>query len=256
MPEIPDLQVFAKNLNKLFGGMELKQIKVINGQNLKDTEASLNTNLKGATLTSVARSGKELRFLFSNEKVLGLHLMLHGKLAEFNEKNEHKFTLVELHFAGKGLAVTDFQRKANIKLNPVDKEGIDALSKKLDVAYLKQALQSKANIKARITNQDVIRGIGNAYADEILWKAKISPFSISNKIPDAKVKELAKAIKSVLQSAEKEILKAHPDIIAGEVRDFLKIHNSKKEKSPTGASIMVDKNGGSTYYADEQELFM
>ncbi len=50
-------------------------------------------------------------------------------------------------------------------------------------------------------------------------------FSAANKIPKAKVKALAKAIKEVLQKAEKQILKEHPDIISGEVRDFMAIHN-------------------------------
>jgi formamidopyrimidine-DNA glycosylase len=107
-----------------------------------------------------------------------------------------------------------------------------------------------------LLDQNAIRGIGNAYADEILWDAGISPFSISNKIPDTKLKALAKSIKSVLQDAEKQISKSNPDIIGGEIRDFLKIHNSKKKESPTGAPIkfaMVSSR--KTYYTDEQELF-
>jgi formamidopyrimidine-DNA glycosylase len=207
-------------------------------------------------LEKVYRAGKELRFEFSNKTIIGMHLMLHGKLYAFENKNEQKYTLVEFLFEGKGLALTDFQRSANIKLNPEDKVGLDALSKSLNFNYLKKALQSKSTIKGRITNQDVIRGIGNAYADEILWEAKINPHSISNKIPDEKIKALAKAIRKVLLEATKQILKTDPEIISGEVRHFLKIHNSKKEKSPGGAAIKVEKKGGSTYYTDEQELFI
>ena len=105
-------------------------------------------------------------------------------------------------------------------------------------------------------DQQVLRGIGNAYADEILWEAGISPFSVSNKIPAEKVKELAKAIKKVLKDAEKQIVKSHPDIITGEVRDFLKIHNAKKKESPTGAAIEHGTvNSRKTYYTKEQELY-
>ncbi|MDQ6813695.1 MAG: Fpg/Nei family DNA glycosylase [Bacteroidota bacterium] len=256
MPELPDLQVFAKNLNRLFKGRRVLQIKVVNAKSLKDNEATLEANLKGHTLTNVYRSGKELRFKFSNHVLLGMHLMLHGKLFEFIGSNDHKHTIVEIYFEGKGLSLTDYQSNATIKLNPEDKKGVDALSNELDFEYLKKALQSRSNIKTRITSQDVIRGIGNAYADEILWKARIAPGSVSNKIPDDKIKVLAAAITTVMLSAEKQILKKHPDIIAGEVRDFLEIHHSKKEKSPTGAVIKVDKKGGSTYYTDEQELFV
>ena len=105
-------------------------------------------------------------------------------------------------------------------------------------------------------DQKNIRGIGNAYTDEILWEAGISPLSICNKIPDNKIKALAKSIKEVLEDAENQIKKAQPDIISGEVRDFLKIHNSKKKESPTGGKIhnkMV--NSRITYYTDEQELY-
>ena len=105
-------------------------------------------------------------------------------------------------------------------------------------------------------NQDIIRGIGNAYADEILWEAGISPFSKSNKIPPGKIKDLAKAIHSVLHNAEKQILKKEPGLISGEVRDFLLIHNSKKKESPTGGKILTKMAGGrKTFYTDEQVLF-
>jgi len=256
MPELPDLEAFSKNLNKLFAQKKLQHIKIVNSKSIKDDPSELDKNLKGNILKEVYRSGKELRFKFSNDILLGMHLMLNGALYEFDAKNENKNTIVELHFEGKGLAITDWQGRANIKLNPEDKAGIDALSEELDFDTLKKRLQSKTNIKKRITDQNVIRGIGNAYSDEILWEAKISPSSVSNKIPDTKIKDLAKAIKSVLRNAIEEILKRQPDIIRGEVRDFLKIHNSKKEKSPTGAAIKVDRKGGITYYTDEQELYM
>jgi formamidopyrimidine-DNA glycosylase len=56
--------------------------------------------------------------------------------------------------------------------------------------------------------------------------------------------------------AEKQIVKSNPDIIGGEVRDFLKIHNSKKKESPNGAVInFAMASSRKTYYTDEQELF-
>lgn len=65
-------------------------------------------------------------------------------------------------------------------------------------------------------DQKVIRGIGNAYADEILWEALISPVSVCNKIPDNKIKALSKSIKKVLKNAVKQIVKKKPDIISGD----------------------------------------
>ena len=129
--------------------------------------------------------------------------------------------------------------------------------KKLIFDFLKEKLSKKrTNIKTFLLDQKNIRGIGNAYADEILWEAGIAPLSVCNKIPDAKIKELSKTIKSVLGDAIKQIKKTHPNIISGEVRDFLKIHNSKKKESPTGGKILnTTINSRITYYSEEQELF-
>lgn len=257
MPELPDLQVFGRNLNAVLSQKELLDIKIVNSRKIQSDQLKLNEVLKGKVLQSVYRSGKELRFQFNDNVLLGMHLMLHGNMYFFNTKNENKFTIVELYFENnKGLALTDWQELATITLNPEDKKGIDALSKELNYDYLKNILQSKAKIKNILTDQNVIRGIGNAYADEILWAAKISPFSISGAISENKIHCLAEAIKSVLSNAEKQILKKHPDIITGEIRDFLKIHTKEKKESPAGSLIKAEKKAGRiTYYTDEQELF-
>jgi len=184
--------------------------------------------------------------------------MLHGNLNLFEGENEKKNTIIELHFdKDTGLALTDYQGASNATLNPVIKDSPDALSEKVDYKFLKEKLSKKrTNIKTFLLDQNSIRGIGNAYADEILWEARISPLSVCNKIPDDKIKALAKDIKSVLKDAEKQIRKINPDIISGEERSFLKIHNSKKKESPTGEKIhnkMV--NSRITYYTNEQELY-
>src|SRR5256885_2177908 len=244
MPEIPDIEIFSRNLKKLYAGKQLARIKVINGKKLKDSQKELSKTLEGKTLKDIYRSGKEMRFLFSNGVVMGLHLMLTGDLFPFNKKNEKKSTIVEFHFKdGSGLALTDRMKNANVKLNPQDKKGIDALDGKLNYAYLKKALNRKTNIKNVLLDQDVIRGIGNGYSDEILWHTKISPFSTANAIPDEKIKELAKNIRKVLKSAITRISKNYPDLIQGEVRDFMDIHTKKKDKSPSGAFIQMADRG-------------
>lgn len=258
MPELPDLQAFSHNLSKKLAGKKVKQIRVLYRKKLKTGEKELQGAIAGATLLSVYREGKELHFAFDNGNVVGLHLMLKGELHLFRDKNEKKYPIIELIFDdGTGLAMSDWQGQANATLNPEPREAPDAMSRVVNVRFLKAALgKSKAAIKKFLTDQQVIRGIGNTYADEILWDCGISPFSICNKIPDAAVKSLAKSIRSVMTRAEKKILKHHPDIISGEVRDFLPIHNPKKQQSPNGAEIRVDQTGGrKTYYTDEQKLY-
>jgi formamidopyrimidine-DNA glycosylase len=257
MPELPDIEVFSRNLTKMLSGKKLKKIKIVNNKNIKDPQKQLSKALEGQKLKEVYRSGKEMRFLFSNGKILGIHLMLTGDLIPFEDKDERKSTKVQFYFeGGPNLALADRFKNAFVKLDPEDKKGLDALDPKLNYSYLKKALDRKAAIKNILLDQNVIRGIGNGYSDEILWETRISPFSKANAIPDDKVKELAKNIKKVLKAATNKIYKDHPGLIHGEVRDFLKIHTKKKDKSPTGAKIKIaDRGMLKTYYTDEQVLY-
>ena len=255
MPELPDLQVFSHNLTKALKGKKVKRVEVHNAKKLNVSSKELSAALEGKTLNRAERSGKELHAHFSGDQVLGLHLMLNGKLYLFKEKNEQKYTIIKILFDDdSGLAMTDFQGIATPTLNPEKTDVPDALSDELDLKYLLAQLQKKKTaVKNILMDQHIVRGIGNAYADEILWDAKISPFSIARQIPEEKVKELLKSIKNVLKDAEKQILKTHPDIIAGEVRDFLQVHNSKKKETPGGHKIHQKPIASrKTYYTDEQ----
>jgi formamidopyrimidine-DNA glycosylase len=258
MPELPDLQVFARNLTKALKGKQLNKITVNKTRRTKTSAAVLNKLFKGARIKKVYREGKQLRFLFDNGERLCLHLMLHGKLIFFEKKNTAKYTVATLLFNDHtGLALTDFQGMASFFADAGKQTAPDALSAGLNARSFKKMLSgSRKGIKELLLDQQIIQGIGNAYADEILWDARISPFSIAGKIPAAKVTKLASSIKKVLKSAEKIILKSAPSIIAGEVRDFLLIHNSKIKTSPGGSPIKNSVKGGrKTYYTNEQILY-
>jgi formamidopyrimidine-DNA glycosylase len=254
MPELPDLQAFSHNLQKRLNSKTLKEVKV-HTTKLNVSLSALKKAIENQQLKHVRREGKELYFEFDGGSVLALHLMLRGQLYLDNE--EHKYSIIELHFDdGLILTLTDFQKAATPTLNPEPKESPDAMDDKADYAFFKKTLQAKKGvIKNILLDQHIIRGIGNAYADEILWDAHISPFSISDKIPDNKIKDLAKSVRSVLKHAEQQILKTHPDIISGEIRDFMNVHSPHKKESPTGGKILIKAGTRKTYYTDEQELF-
>lgn len=213
--------------------------------------------MEGQPLNKVYREGKELWFAFENKNILAIHLMLRGKLNWMEGNEIPKHTLLELAFEdNKKISLTDYQHNAKVTLNPPQPKAPDALDKSVNAKFWKENMQSRATIKNLLLNQQVIRGIGNAYADEILWAARISPFSISKNIPESKIASLTSSVKKVLNDAKKEIKKAEPEIIGGEIRDFLVIHNPKQKKSPTGAGIHKKDSGGrSTYYTDEQQLY-
>ncbi|ALL07781.1 hypothetical protein AQ505_21145 [Pedobacter sp. PACM 27299] len=257
MPELPDLEVFSANLNEAFAGRKLSTVEVPNDKKLNVTPEELREVLNGQLLKSVTRSGKELHFNFEKD-LLALHLMLRGQLHFFEEIHAIKYPVIALYFEGDlGLVMSDPQKIATPTLNPGLAAAPDALDKKVTPEFLKEHLKGKkAAIKGILLDQHQIRGIGNAYADEILWKARISPFSIAGKIPEGKVKDLHHAIQEVLTDAVEEIRKAHPGSITGEFRDFLKVHTQHNPTSPTGAEILIHKSGArKTYYTEEQQLF-
>ena len=259
MPELPDLQVFSYNLQKKVTGIKLQEIKVLVAKKINVSVTALQEALLHHQIDLVKRVGKELHFQFDNGHVLALHLMLHGELLEFKGEDIPNYCILAMIFVdGNGLALTDFQKMATPTLDPLPSPVPDALSPEINLAFFKNLLaEKKTTIKNILLDQKLIRGIGNAYADEILWDARISPFSLVNKIPEPKINALVKSIRFILSDAEKQLLKTHPDIISGEYRSFLKIHGPHIKVSPSGAEVLVKKTGSrKTYYTMEQELFL
>lgn len=256
MPEIPDLNIFSKNLTKRLIGKRLSHIKVIINRKLKVPESALIEALEGQRLEGITREGKELHFAFENGHVLGVHLMLHGTMYWYEGNNENRFTIAELMFSdGSGLAITDWQKAVILTLDPIKAKVPDAM--RMPDGYLIGALmQSAHHIKTVLTEGKVVRGIGNAYVDEILYAAKISPFSKADKIPGEKIDVLTKAITTVLTDAERHISKNFPDTITEKERDFLQVHLPKHKLTPLGETILkAEIASRKTYYTADQVLF-
>lgn len=122
--------------------------------------------------------------------------------------------------------------------------------------FVGKAVGAGYAIKTVLTDGKTVQGIGNAYVDEILYAAKISPFSRAGKIPPGKIKDLANAIASVLSAAEAHILKNFPDTITEKERDFLQVHLPKTKLTPRGETILKAEIGKrKTYYTAGQVLF-
>jgi formamidopyrimidine-DNA glycosylase len=256
MPEIPDLNIFSRNLSSRLLGKKLTQINIIVPRKLKQPEPVIKETLEGQQLTAINRQGKELHFVFQNGHILSVHLMLHGTMYWYENKNEQRFTIAEFLFAdGTGLAITDWQKAVILTLDPKPSNVPDAMN--MPDGYLITALKGSSRpIKSVLTEGKVVRGIGNAYVDEILYAAKISPFSKAGKIPGNKVNELIKAINDVLTDAEQQIIQAFPDTITEKKRDFLQVHRPKQKQTLVGETIhTAEIDSRKTYYTDKQELF-
>jgi formamidopyrimidine-DNA glycosylase len=256
MPEIPDLNIFSRNVAKRLVGKKLMSIHIIVPRKLKAPETAFTDALQGQALMAINRVGKQLYFVFQGGHVLGLHLMLYGAMHWYEGKNENKFTIAELLFSdGTGLAITDWQKAVMLSLDPEISKVPDAMA--LPEGYLATALKKISRpVKTVLTDGKVVQGIGNAYVDEILYAAKLSPFSIAGKIPEENIKILTKAIKQVLTDAEAHIIKNFPDTITEKERDFLKVHLPKHKLTPNGEAILIAEIASrKTYYTEGQELF-
>lgn len=257
MPELPDLQVISRNLNKKFANKKVVRLSIYKDKKLNAPVEKFTNIIEGQTVSEIKRNGKELLMIFENQSKLGIHLMLKGEIHLLSESNvKHKVFEIEFE-DNSGFAVTDFMGQAKLILNAPNSNVPDAVSKEFDFEYFKPILRkaTKSNIKKVLKDQEVVRGIGNAYIDEILWDCKISPLSNASKIPDEKIKDLISSTKKVLQEAIDEITKIDPNIISGEIRSFLKVHTSNP-KTPTNFDIkFIELDNKKTYFTDEQALY-
>jgi len=256
MAELPDLTVFAQILTRRFKGKTLKELDVKVAKKLKVSVAELRKALEGSKLNKVSREGKTLQFHFG-EHVLGLHLMLRGEL-ELIEKDASlpKFTVFAFYFTGdEGFVVRDILKQATPTLDPEKARAPDALDI-TETEFVALLSGRTKMIKEVLMDQKALRGIGNSYADEILWDARISPFSAASAIPPSKVKKLYGSLRSVLKDAIDFIAKENGDELKGELHDAMKVHGARIVKSPSGAEVLSEKIGGRTaYYTREQKLY-
>ncbi|MEJ5995623.1 DNA-formamidopyrimidine glycosylase family protein [Pedobacter sp. Du54] len=258
MAELPDLTVFAGTLSRRFSGKTLKEVDVNVAKKFKPSSKEVKAAIEGKKLVCAERSGKTLQLHFSGNHVLSLHLMLRGELDALEKGGElPRHTVFAFHFTGGvGFAVVDILKQATPTLDPPAVKAPDALDiSEKDFALLLS--KRKKRVKEVLMDQKALRGIGNSYADEILWDARVSPMSVASAIPPAAVKKLYGSMVSVLNEAISAIEKENGDELRGELRDFMKVHGAKIKKSPTGAEVKSEKIGGRTaYYTGEQKLYI
>jgi len=261
MPELPDLHVFSLNLKKRILNKNIVSVAVYDPRRI-DRPDTFREKLTGTSIKDIVRDGKELRFLLANDNCFNVHLMLSGKffITDQNDAEKTGSKITALFFEdSRAFVIADYQGLCRITLNPKPSKAPDALADTFTYEYFAGLLKKNQwkNIKAVLIDQNAVRGIGNAYVDEILWKADISPESVAGKIPEEKIRDLYQAIPLVLNDAIQNIQKIAPDIISGEERSFLKVHNSHKKFTDSGDKIIVKTIASkTTYFTDKQKLFI
>lgn len=258
MPELPDLEVYARNLEKQLSNKEVTKVVVYTPGKLNATQKEINDALISLKVVKFKRSGKEMCIEFEDGKSVCVHLMLEGRFDIVADVGTVAFKMLAFGFNGVYLVISDPTGWAKMELNPRDADAPDALSPAFSLDYFKRNLEERKlkNIKAFLIDQHIVRGIGNAYVDEILWDAKISPQSKAGKLPGEAVERLHRSIRTVLLRSVDEIMQINPNIINGEVRDFMRVHHKGKRVCPNGFSIQTKKIASkTTYYTAEQVVY-
>ncbi len=193
MPELPDLVIYAKNLDTHLRGRRICGVTLHRPQKANAPSTVLQNTLASRQIDGVQREGKELWLrAVSNDGPdiqLAMHLMLTGKvelLQASAQPREVRNPIFSLAFEdGASLWLRDRMTLAHLKLNPGRPGTPDALSEAFTLRYFsgKLAHDKPRTIKEALLDQSLVRGIGNAYADEILWNARVHPGSRSSALP-------------------------------------------------------------------------
>ncbi|WP_370945974.1 Fpg/Nei family DNA glycosylase [Amycolatopsis sp. cg5] len=236
MPELPEVEALAHHLREHAVGRSVSRIDVASLSVLKTFNPS-PMDLHGREVTDATRHGKHL------DLVLGdLHLITHlaragwlrwsDSLAPAPLKPGKGPISLRVHLGGPGFDLTEAGTKKGLavwivrdpsEVPSIERLGPDALS--LDRAKLASLFAGRTErLKTALTDQRVIAGIGNAYSDEIMHMAKLSPYATPGKLPDEALDRLADAIHEILTSAVTRSVGQSAARLKGEKRSGLRVH--------------------------------
>ena len=214
MPELPEVETVARGLREVLPGRRVLSVR-LSKTDFIDDPAALEQDLPGGTFARIRRLGKYLlldlepRKTSAEQSSLLIHLGMTGKISVCPPE-----TPVELHTHvflalddGRELRYNDVRRFGRMALlaNGAHEQVLGGLGvEPLEVseAEFRTRIQArKSRIKAVLLNQSVLRGIGNIYADESLWRAKIHPEKIGARLADDELRRLHRAVQHILREA-------------------------------------------------------
>lgn len=207
MPELPDIVVYIEALEKRIQGSVLERVRIASPFLLRTAVPPLSS-VEGKKIVELRRLGKRICFGLEGDLWLVLHLMIAGRLHWYNEraKAAKGRSLAVFEFSTGSLTLTEAgtQKRASLhvvqgrpgleNLNPGGLEIFDATTEEFA-----RAIRAKNHtLKRALTDPRILSGIGNAYSDEILFDARLSPFTLTQKLGDEEVERLLAAIKRTL----------------------------------------------------------
>tara|TARA_B100001741_G_scaffold110599_1_gene90914 strand:- start:718 stop:1581 length:864 start_codon:yes stop_codon:yes gene_type:complete len=227
MPELPEVEIVKRSLKNKVNNKKIKKI-IITNRNLRfKIEKNFEKLLEGSQITKVSRFSKYIILNLNNFRYCLIHLGMSGTLHLINDKKENQITNlsfysskilpkkhnhVKIKFSNFMLIYNDPRRFGFFKIlynkkelkKYFQKSGPEANSSKFNFKYVKdKIINKKKNIKNCLLDQTFVSGIGNIYANEILFNCKISPLKLANKIRDDEINKLIRYSKLVLNLAIK-----------------------------------------------------
>ena len=207
MPELPDITVYVERLETKVQGDTLRRVRVLNPFLLRTAVPSI-ADAEGQRVIGVERLGKRVVLALEGGLFLVIHLMIAGRLKWLAEgaKPPAKSALAAFEFGAGTLVLTEAgsQRRASLHLlagraalEAMDPGGIDVLH--ADVATFKQRLLDENHtLKRSLTNPRLFSGIGNAYSDEVLHRARLSPLALTGSLKGEQIERLFDATRAVM----------------------------------------------------------
>jgi formamidopyrimidine-DNA glycosylase len=208
MPELPDITVYIEALEQRILGRVLQRIQ-IRGPFLLRTAKPPVEAIQGHTVKELRRVGKRIALKFDNELWLVFHLMIAGRL-HWGQKRvtpDGRRTLAALDFDSGTLTLTEAGTKKRASLHVVDGDeelakldpgGVEVLSATLD-EFTAALTASNHTLKRALTDPHMFSGIGNAYSDEVLHAARLSPVKLTQRMKPEEIHRLFEAVRHSLQ---------------------------------------------------------
>jgi formamidopyrimidine-DNA glycosylase len=208
MPELPDIVVYIEALERRILGHLLERIQ-IRGPFLLRTATPPSEAIQGHTAKELRRVGKRIALKFDNELWLVFHLMIAGRLhwVEKRVTPDGRRTLASLDFDSGTLTLTEAGTKKRASLHVVDGDeelakldpgGLEVFGATLE-EFRAALTASNHTLKRALTDPHMFSGIGNAYSDEILHAARLSPVKLTQRMKDHEIQRLYEAVRHSLQ---------------------------------------------------------
>jgi formamidopyrimidine-DNA glycosylase len=207
MPELPDLTIYRDALVARIRGRRLDRVRIVNPFVLRTAVPPL-AEVEGRDVVDVRRLGKRIVLALMGEYFLVLHLMIAGRLRwqDRGARTPARITLAVLEFVNGNLVFTEAGTKRRASLHCVhgeaalgafDAGGLEVVD--IDLETFAARLTSESHtLKRALTDPRLFSGIGNAYSDEILHRARLSPIALTGKLDPFEIARLHAAVRSVL----------------------------------------------------------